>query len=117
MRNRQNGWKTFLVTAMCLAGCAGDASESAQVSVSKPARVPQASRPPAEARFMLQTAGRENHSPGEENKTAEDFTWSRLAAGSLATGKPPIVGPGSGLPYYDFKDGQPYPFYVIRPRG
>ena len=40
------------------------------------------------------------------------FEWKALTAHGPAAGSDPIVGAGGGKPYYDFKDGQPYPFYV-----
>ena len=40
------------------------------------------------------------------------FEWKALTENGPAAGSDPIVGAGGGKPYYDFKDGQPYPFYV-----
>lgn len=40
------------------------------------------------------------------------FEWKAITANGPSAGSDPIVGAGSGKPYYDFKDGQPYPFYV-----
>lgn len=40
------------------------------------------------------------------------FEWKALTGNGPAMGSDPMVGAGSGKPYYDFKDGQPYPFYV-----
>ena len=42
----------------------------------------------------------------------EAFEWKALTSNSAAAGSDPVVGAGSGKPYYDFKDGQPYPFYI-----
>ena len=49
----------------------------------------------------------------EKQMTAEDFKWSAIAKNSPANGKDPIVGAGSGKAYYDFKDGNPHPFYIV----
>lgn len=44
------------------------------------------------------------------------FEWKALTGNGAAAGSDPIVGAGSGRPYYDFKDPQPYPYYVYSAR-
>jgi len=49
----------------------------------------------------------------DQKPNASDFDWGALAKDSPASGSDPVIGEGSGKPYYDFKDGLPHPFYVV----
>ena len=57
--------------------------------------------------------------PESSNETpkAADFAWSALAKNSLASGTEPVIGAGSGKPYFDFHDGLPHPFYIAPSTG
>lgn len=50
----------------------------------------------------------------ERSARIERFKWVRLTEKGPASGSDPVVGKGSGAPHYAFKDGQPYPYYIIR---
>ena len=67
----------------------------------------------SDARFML----RSETSPAEIVKTkvtADDFTWNALTKNGPANGSIPAIGKLSGKAYYDFKDGQPFPYFVAQ---
>ncbi len=42
-----------------------------------------------------------------------DFSWSVLTKNSAANGATPIIGEGSGKPYYQFEDGLSHPYYIV----
>lgn len=67
--------------------------------------------PPASSR--LATSER-NLSEAERKERAARFTWHRLVEGGPAAMANPVIGVGSGKPYYSFADGQPYPYYIVR---
>ncbi|MFN8391656.1 MAG: hypothetical protein U0136_15310 [Bdellovibrionota bacterium] len=64
-----------------------------------------------EARFMLGNPPVNVNMP-DRQLTANDFTWGALTKNGPANGSNPIVG-SNAKPYYDFKDGQPYPYYIV----
>ena len=64
------------------------------------------------ARFMLSTDTK--HESGNERTAlhAADFEWVALTKNGPANGSEPMVGKVSGKTFYDFKDGQPFPYFV-----
>lgn len=67
-----------------------------------------------EARYMM--SSQPSSVIGEEKATLTeaDFSWSAIAHNGPAAGADPVIGKKSGKPFYDFKDGQPYPYYVTK---
>ena len=43
----------------------------------------------------------------------QSFTWAALVKNGAAAGQDPKVGDLARGPYYDFKDGQPRPYYIV----
>lgn len=69
------------------------------------------------ARFMMRDdVGDHQFEPRvrEDTPTEGDFTWNSLTRNSPASGSDPIVGNSKVASFYDFKDGQPHPYYIIK---
>ncbi len=49
----------------------------------------------------------------EQAVSAESFSWASLVKHGPAAGENPKVGNPSRGSYFDFKDGQPRPFYIV----
>jgi len=65
----------------------------------------------AVARFMLKTDSASD-APARQ-LGVEDFSWNALAKNRIASGRDPLIGEGSNKAYYDFRDGNTYPFYIV----
>ena len=64
----------------------------------------------SDARFMLKSVTPPANI--KRNLTERDFAWNELTKGGPASGADPAIGRESGKAFYDFKDGQPFPYYV-----
>ena len=51
--------------------------------------------------------------PVEQAVNAESFSWASLVKHGPAAGENPKVGNPAKGSYFDFKDGQPRPFYIV----
>ncbi len=46
--------------------------------------------------------------------SVRDFEWEALTKNGPASGADPIIGDARVSSYYDFKDGQPHPYFVVQ---
>ena len=74
-------------------------------------------------RFRLQNPGERRvveSGQGISNRGKEltegDFSWDSLTRSGPASGAGPVIGDRSHKPYFDFRDGIPYPYYVTGSR-
>lgn len=68
-------------------------------------------------RFMMRDdVGGHQFEPRSRNDapTEADFTWNSLTGNGPASGMDPMVGNSRVASFYDFKDGQPHPYYIIK---
>lgn len=66
-----------------------------------------------QARFMLEDKTSNIAEIKIKNTDKDvDFSWSVLSKNSPANGALPLIGKGSGKPYYQFEDGLPHPYYL-----
>lgn len=63
-------------------------------------------------RYMLSGEGHPAVGSSDRRPTAADFAWNQLTGNGAGSGKNPVIGEGSGKPYYDFRDGLPHPYYI-----
>ncbi len=111
-RSRKN-----VVVASLLAGLVWGVSQQSQSLAESETNVvpaePSENGSDSSARFMLRSESVGTTDLGKEEVHASDFAWAAISRNSPADGSDPLVGAASGKPYYDFRDGNPHPYYIV----